>query len=272
VRRDWAAYLDAETEFDRKMGLVLARLEQDGLADNTVVVHFGDNGASMARAKQFCYEEGFHVPLIIRWPKGIPAPAHFKPGTTDDRLIDGIDLAPTMLAIAGAPIPPKMQGRAFLGDHAGPPREYVFGTRDRCDETPMRLRSVRDARYRYIRNFHPEVPFLAANHYKETQYPVWDLLKTLHAEGKLTPPQEFLCQPRMPEEQLYDLTLDPHQIRNLASSDDPRTHGELVRLRAVLDRWIEEIDDQGRFPEPTRPNTNPTPKTKANSTRKKSAS
>jgi arylsulfatase A-like enzyme len=249
VRKDWAEYLDEGTELDRKISLVLAQLEQDGLADNTIVVYFGDNGASMARAKQFCYEESFLVPMIIRWPKNFAAPRNLNVGSIDDRFIDGIDLAPTMLALAGLPKPPKMQGRVFLGDHTEAAREYVFGTRDRCDETVMRIRSVRDARYRYIRNFTPDVPFLAPNNYKERQYPVWNLLKKLHAEGKLTPPQEFLCQSRMPDEELYDLQTDPHQIHNLALSDQPGPQAALKRLRGVLEKWIEESNDQGRFPE-----------------------
>ncbi|MEP6673292.1 MAG: sulfatase, partial [Chthoniobacter sp.] len=246
VREDWAKYLDSETEFDRKVSLVLDQLKRDGLADNTVVIYFGDNGASMARAKQFCYEEGFLVPMIMRWPKDFPAPKQYKPGVVDARFIDGIDLAPTMLAIAGAPKPPKMQGRNFLGEHAEAPREYVFGTRDYCDTTGMRIRSVRDAHYRYIHNFTPEIPFLAPNNYKETQYPVWNLLKKLHAEGKLTPPQEFLCQPRMPDEELYNMDADPHQIHNLAKSDKPEDKAELKKLSAVLDQWIVDVDDQGR--------------------------
>ncbi|MEO6786913.1 MAG: sulfatase, partial [Chthoniobacteraceae bacterium] len=246
VRKDWAQYLDSATELDRKIGLVLAQLKKDGLADNTVLVFFGDNGVSMARAKQFCYEESFLVPLIIRWPKDFPAPMNFKPGTVDARFLDGIDLAPTMLAIAGAQKPAKMQGRVFLGDHTEAPRETVFGTRDRCDETVMRIRSVRDARWRYIRNFTPGTPFLAPNHYKETQYPVWNRLKELHAQGRLTPAQEFLCQPRMPDEELYDLDTDPHEIKNLAASTAPEHQATLKRLRNVLEKWIEEVGDQGR--------------------------
>lgn len=250
TRTDWAAYLDDASELDRKVGRVLEALEKDGLADNTVVVFFGDNGQSHVRGKQFCYEEGLLVPLLIRWPKAFPPPAHFRAGTVDDRMIHGIDLAPTMLALAGAPKPPKMQGRIFLGDRCEPDREYVFGYRDRCDETAMRIRSVRDDRYRYIRNFTPEVPFLAPNAYKERQYPVWNLLKELHAQGKLTPPQEFLCAPRMPDEELYDLQADPWEIRNLATSDKPEHQAELKKLRAVIEQWIVDTDDQGRFPEP----------------------
>jgi N-sulfoglucosamine sulfohydrolase len=245
TRADWAQYLDAATELNRKVGLVLRQLEQEGLADNTVVVFFGDNGASMVRAKQFCYEESFHVPLIVRWPKQFPAPKQVQPGKVDARFIDGIDLAPTMLGIAGAKKPAKMQGRVFLGEGAEAPREYVFGSRDRCDETVMCLRSVRDARYRYIRNFMPETPFLAPNNYKETQYPVWNLLKELHAQGKLTPPQEFLCQPRMPAEELYDLQADADEIHNLATASSPEAQAALKRLRQILEQWMREVHDQG---------------------------
>ena len=245
TRQDWADYLDSASELDRKIGLVLKQLETDGLASNTIVVFFGDNGAAMARAKQFCYEEGFRVPLIIRWPEDLPRPENFTPGTETARFIDGIDLAPTMLAIAGEKKPAKMQGQVFLGAAAEAPREYVFGTRDRCDETVMCIRSVRDAHYRYIRNLTPEVPFLAPNHYKENEYPVWNLLKDLHARGKLTPAQDFLCQPRMPDEELYNLESDPDEIHNLAASEKPEDQAELNRLRTVLAQWMKANHDQG---------------------------
>jgi len=245
TRKDWAQYLDSATELDRKVGLVLEQLAADALANNTIVMFFGDNGAAMARAKQFCYEEGFHVPLIIRWPKDVPAPKQIKAGLVEERMIDGIDFAPTMLALAGAAKPARMQGRIFLGDRAEPAPEYVFGTRDRDDETVMCIRSVRDSRYRYIRNLTPEVPFLAPNRYKETEYPVWNLLKQFHAEGKLTPVQEFLCQPRMPDEELYDLQNDPDEVHNLATSEKPEDQAELKELRAVLAKWMAETRDKG---------------------------
>jgi hypothetical protein len=153
-----------------------------------------------------------------------------------------------MLTLCGAKRPPKMEGRVFLGAAADPPRRYSFGARDRCDETVFRFRTVRDARYRYIRNFTPDRPFLQANKYKETSYPVWNLLKELHAAGKLTPAQDALCAPTMPAEELYDLEKDPYEINNLAKSKD---HAEaLKRLRAELERWIEETKDQGAKPEP----------------------
>ena len=247
VRADHAAYLDAATELDRKIGLVLTQLERDGLADKTLVVFLGDNGEAHIRGKQFCYEEGLRVPLIVRWPKAWPAPTHLSAGQIDDRLVEAIDLAPSMLSLAGALVPPKMQGRVLFGENAAPPRQYAFGARDRCDETVFRLRTVRDERFRYIRNFTPDRPFLQPNEYKARQYPLWTLLPQLYAEGKLTPAQAALCAPRMPEEELYDLETDPHEIRNLAGSAG---HEMVIeRLRQVLEKWMVETDDQGRTPE-----------------------
>ncbi|OGV66093.1 MAG: sulfatase [Lentisphaerae bacterium RIFOXYA12_FULL_48_11] len=250
TREDWAAYLDDASELDRKIGLVLKQLESDGLADNTVVVFFGDNGQAHVRGKQFCYDSGLHVPMIIRWPKDFPAPKQIKQGFVDDRLLASIDLAPTMLAVAGGPKPEKTEGIVFLGDNAAPSREYVFGARDRCDETATRIRTVRDARYRYIRNFTPDLPLLAPNAYKERSYPVWNLIKQLHAEGKLTPVQAALAAPVMAPEELFDLDQDPYEINNLVKSEKPEHQEALKRLRVVLEKWIEGSGDQGRIPEP----------------------
>lgn len=248
VRADRAAYLDAASELDRKVGRVLDQLRADRLADNTVIVFFGDHGEAHVRGKQFCYEEGLHVPLIIYWPTKLEPPKHFRPGTVDDRLLEAIDLAPTMLALAGHAKPPAMQGRIFLGDRAEPPRRYVFGARDRCDETVLRIRTVSDGRYRYIRNFLPDRPLLLSNAYKERRYPGWNLLKKLHTAGKLTPAQARLCEPTMPPEELYDLQADPHQIDNLA--DQPQHAATREHLRQVLDEWIEQTNDQGTNLEP----------------------
>jgi arylsulfatase A-like enzyme len=248
TRKDWAEYLDSAMELDRKCGVVLRQLEKDGLASNTVVVFFGDNGQAHVRGKQFCYEEGLLVPLIIRWPPGFPRPKNFKPGSEDSQLLEAIDLAPTMLDIAGRAKPGRMQGQSFIGQNAGAPKQYVFGARDRCDETVFRFRTVRDARYRYIRNFTPERPFLQPNEYKEKQYPVWNLFKELHATHQLTPVQEKLCEPTMPPEELYDLESDPWEIKNLAGS--AQHTATLERLRGVLEKWIEDTHDQGKQLEP----------------------
>lgn len=257
TRQDWAKYLDSLSELDRKIGLVLQQLEKEGLADNTIVIFFGDNGQAHVRSKQFCYESGLHVPLIIRWANRAPAPAKFIPGSVDSRLLNLIDLAPTMLDIAGLSKPPKMEGRIFLGDHSEPDRRYVFGSRDRCDETVMSIRTVRDRRYRYIRNFTPDVPLMAPNAYKEKQYPVWNLIKKLHAEGKLNSAQETLCRPRMPEEELYDLETDPYEIRNLSPSTRPEHQETLARLRDALEKWMDDTHDQNIISKKKNDNTSP---------------
>ena len=128
----------------------------------------------------------------------------------------------------------------------------------------FRFRTVRDARYRYIRNFTPERPFLQPNEYKEKQYPVWNLIKELNREGKLTPAQAVLAAPTMPAEELYDLHNDPHETNNLAKSSVGAA--VLQRMRDVLEKWIEETNDQGKELEPlalaankgvTKTNTNP---------------
>lgn len=253
VRADYAAYLDAAKNLDIKVAKILALLERDGLADNTVVIFMGDNGEAHIRGKQFCYEEGLRVPMIVRWPKKLPAPAHYRAGTTDNRLLEAIDVAPTLLSFAGVPLPEKMQGKPFLGPAVGAPKTYVFGARDRCDETAMRLRTVRDARYRYIRTFTPEVPFFSPNAYKSKQYPAWDLVQELAKQNKLTPVQAVLAAPTQPAEQLFDLVEDPHEIRNLVASTKPEHTAALARLRTELESWITRTDDQGRFPEKLSP-------------------
>ncbi|MFA6546521.1 MAG: sulfatase [Limisphaerales bacterium] len=251
ARKDWADYLDSATELDRKVGLLLAQLEADGLADNTMVLFMGDHGQAHVRGKQFVYDDGLSVPLIIRWPKSIPAPKNFKPGTVSDQLVCSLDFTATSLALAGVKKPDGMQGRVFLGEQSEPARQHVFGARDRCDETMFRFRTVRDAQYRYIRNFMPERPFLQANAYKERSYPVWNLIKELGAAGKLTEWQKnFYLAPSIPPEELFDMTNDPHSMNNLAASAKPEHQAALKRLRVELEKWIEESNDQGRIPEP----------------------
>ncbi|MBE2285022.1 MAG: sulfatase [Prosthecobacter sp.] len=250
TRKDWAQYLDAATELDRKIGKVMELLKRDGLLENTVICFFGDNGQAHVRGKQFCYEEGLNVPLIMQWPSGVPAPQGYEAGRVSDQLLMSIDLTASSLDWAGVTKPKGMQGRVFMGAHAEPPREHVFGARDRCDMTVFRFRTVADARYRYIHNFTPDRPFLQFNRYKEAQYPVWNLIKELAAQDKLTPAQAVLAAPTMPEEELYDLQNDPFEVRNLAQSNKPEDRAALERLRGVLNEWIERTNDQGRIPEP----------------------
>lgn len=246
VRADWANYLDDAMALDAKVGAILAQLERDGLADSTFVVFMGDHGQAHVRGKQWCYDSGLRVPLIMRWPKGLPVPAGFNPGTASGRIVEAIDVAPTMITLAGAPKPAAMQGRVLFGPRADPPRRYAFGARDRCDETVFRIRTVRDDRYRYIRNFNPEKPFLSLNRYKENQYVAIPAMRRLHEQGKLNAAQEKLFAPGMDPEELYDLDVDPHEIVNLVGSSKPAHQAALERLRAELAQWIERTNDHGR--------------------------
>lgn len=247
ARADWAQYLNTVMALDKKVGFVLRRLEEDGLAETTVVVFMGDHGRAMIRGKQWPYDSGLRVPLIVRWPKGFVAPAGYRAGTTSDRLVASIDVSATTLALAGVEPPLLMQGRVFLGADAAPPREFVFGGRDRGDETVDRIRTVRTRTHRYIRNFHPERPFLQLNRYKERQYPVISLMRDLQAAGELNEVQARLLAPTRPPEELYDLEVDPWEIHNLAHSSE---HQDLLEtLREALDVWVVETNDQGRIPE-----------------------
>lgn len=251
AREDWAAYLDAASDLDRKVGEVLRQLERDGLADDTIVIFMADHGQAHVRGKQFVYDDGLRVPFIVRWAKNFPQPKGFVAGTVSDRIMEAIDLAPTLITLAGAPKPPGMQGRVLFGEHAEPARSFAFGARDRCDETVFRFRTVRDARYRYIRNFTPERPFLQPNAYKEKQYPVLALIKELGTQGKLTEWQKnFYLAPTMPAEELYDMDADPFSMKNLVDSKSKEHRDALVKLRATLETWIADSNDQGKTLEP----------------------
>lgn len=247
VREDWAQYLNTVMALDKKVGTVLDLLERDGLSENTIVIFMGDHGRAMVRGKQWPYDSGLSVPLIIYVPPSLGAFPGYEPGARIDRLVAAIDVTATTLALAGIPKPPKMQGRIFLGPSAEPPRRYVFGGRDRGDETVDRIRTVRTSRYRYIRNFYPERPFLQTNRYKEGNYATIWVLRKLAKEDALTPVQAQMLAPTRPGEELYDIIADPYEIENLAESQD---HQEIVaQLRGVLDRWIQSSDDQGQIPE-----------------------
>lgn len=249
TRKVWAQYLNTVMALDKKVGWVLNRLKSENLLEDTLIIFFGDNGRAMVRSKQWPYESGLHIPLIIRWPTNFITPGDYKQGEVNDRLIASIDVTATTLAVAGCAPPMLMQGRVFLGEGSAPPRQYVFGGRDRGDETVDRIRTVRDARFRYIRNFYPDRPFLQLNRYKEWTYPIIGLLRNLHAKGELNPVQARLVAATRPEEELYDLSEDPYEIRNLA--DLPEYQSDKERLRSALDTWMQETNDQGRIQEPT---------------------
>lgn len=250
VRADWANYLNCVMVVDAKVGKILAQLERDGLADRTVVVFMSDHGQAMVRAKQWLYDSGLRMPLIIYWPPGVPAPEGYRAGAVSEELVTALDLAATTIAIGGGKKPALMHGRVLFGAQREPEPKFVFGARDRCDETVDRIRTVRSRQYRYIRNYYPERAFLQTNRYKEHGYPTMWVLRELHTAGKLRPEQARLMAPARPAEELYDLAADLHEVKNLAES--PAHTAVLREMRAALDEWIAATDDQGRFPEDPR--------------------
>ncbi len=240
TRRDWADYLETAQILDAKVGAVLKRLEEDGLADNTIVFFFGDHGRPHVRGKQWLYDGGIHVPLIIR------RPGHIKPAAVVDDLVGAIDFGPTAMATCGIDVPDYMQGQIFLG-RAAKKRKYIFAARDRCDWTVDRIRCIRTKRFKYIRNFFPDRPYTQLNLYKKLSYPVLTLMEVLDKQGKLTPVQQRWMAPTRPAEELYDLEKDPDEIHNLAG--EPAYRNTLLKLQGRLDNWIRNTHDQGNIVE-----------------------
>lgn len=233
--RDWAAYLDSVRFTDKHVGDVLARLEREGILEQTLVIFVTDHGISHARGKQFLYDEGTHVPFVVRGP-GIAK------GKVRDDLAELIDLGPVSLGAAGLAVPAVMQGKNLFA--AGyTPRTEAFAARDRCDETVERIRSVRDERFLYIRNFYPLRPALQPNAYKDGKSIV-QTLRALHEAKTLDPVAEkLLFSPTRPAEELYEWTTDRWQVKNLAG--EPAQRATLEKMRARLDRWIVETKDKG---------------------------
>ena len=233
--RDWATYLDTVRITDWHVGQVMQRLEKEGVLENTLVVFFTDHGISHARGKQFLYDEGTHIPLIIRGP-GI------SKGKKRNDLVEHIDVAALSLAAAGIEIPKEMEGSDIL-DANHQPKQEVFAARDRCGEATDRIRSVRTENYLYLRNFYPQRPHLMPSNYKDGKI-ILARLRQLHEEKKLDAlAQKLLFSPTRPAEELYLYRKDRWQIDNLA--DHPKHAKVLQDMRQRLDRWLEKTGDPG---------------------------
>lgn len=250
VRQDWARYYDNITAMDYLVADLLKQLDEDGLADNTVVFFWGDHGRGLPRSKRFVYDSGLRVPLLMRWPGQI------QPGTVNDDLVCLFDLGPSALSLAGVPIPAHMQAQAMLGPQKKAPRQYAFAHRDRMDETSDMTRSVMGKQYHYIRNFHPDRPYFQYLDYQE-EMPTMKEWRRLYKEhmnaldpnyGKvLNPVQLLFMQPQKPAEELYDVKADPHEIHNLVN--DPQHLATLRQMRDVLAQWQKATKDLGAVPE-----------------------
>ena len=240
IRQDWAKYLDSWVQTDKEVGKILAELDVAGRLDSTAVFLWTDHGVSHLRGKQFLYEEGVRIPLIVHLPRGQQA------REVRDDIIEHIDIAATSLALAGIEIPDYVQGHDFLAvDHV--PRDHLFMGRDRCDETVDIIRGIRDERYKYIRNFMSHVPHAQPSQYKDGKNIV-QTIRELHAQGELNELQSRPFASRRPPEELYDLDRDPHETMNLATGPDHRER--LVAMRELTYGRMLKERDMGLVPEP----------------------
>lgn len=246
VRRTIARYYDCITAMDRNVGRILAELQADGLAEETIVFFFSDHGAGLPRHKRVLHDSGMNVPLLVRFPKRYRHLAPAAPGETVDRLVSFVDFPPTMLSLLGLEIPGSMQGSAFLGAAAAEARQYLFGARDRIDEAYDLARSVRDQEYLYIRNYMPHLSYNQPSAYSDTA-DIQKEIERLAGLERLAGPQLDFAGPIRSREELYAVQKDPQQLRNLVYSNE---HQEaLGRMRRELERWIRSTHDVGFLPE-----------------------
>jgi arylsulfatase A-like enzyme len=245
IRADWARYYDHLAILDQQLEAKLKALADAGLAENTIVFYYSDNGGVLPRSKRFLQESGTHVPLIIyfppRWRHLAPAP----PGSRIKDPVSFVDFAPTVLSLAGVKIPAYMQGRAFAGTARAAANEFVFLTRDRMDERYDMMRSVTDGRWLYIHNYRPDLPYVQPLEYqfKARGYQSWERMAR---EGKLTAATaQFWGQ--KPTEELYEMGSDPDSVKNVAG--DATRRDILDRMRIALKQRVVDLKDNGFLPE-----------------------
>ena len=238
VREEIAHHYDCLLFTDDQVGQIIAALKRDGHYDNTFIFLISDHGYKLHRHKQMLYEGGINMPCIVRGP-GI------KPGQVRDDLINSIDIAPASLTAAGITIPKKMEGQDFLAK-AYKPKKYTVSARDRCDYTIEKIRAVITPRFKYLRNYTDDRPFMQPT-YKDG-WPVSIKFREMMAAGKMNKTQMIFFDPDGKEpEELYDLSKDPHEINNLAKN--PKFAKQLAKHRAHLAEWIKKTGDKGQKPE-----------------------
>ncbi len=247
VRQDWAQYYDKMTEMDRQVGEILNQLQQDGLADSTIVFYYGDHGSGMPRSKRWPFNSGLQVPLLLHVPEKFRdlAPSDYRAGSETDRLAAFVDLGPTAISLAGVKPPTNMQGIPFAGPYTGNPKQFLFGFRGRMDERIDMVRSCTDGRYVYMRHFYPDRPYLKHVEYM-FQTPSTRVWKELFDQGKLNEAQAKFWQPK-PIEELFDLRSDPDEVNNLAGQAEQAER--LAVMRDAVKQWMIKTRDLGLLPE-----------------------
>jgi len=241
VRNDMARFLSNVVDLDSLVGVLLHKLEEDNLLDNTIIFFWSDHGDGLPFYKRELYDRGIHIPLVIRFPRKAQA------GKRVDQLISSIDFAPTVLSLAGIQPPSYMQGRAFLGKFKSKePHPYVYAARDRMDSEYDRVRAVRDNRYKYVRNFRPELPPYQNVEFRLQQDMMREMLE-MKEKGELNAVQMKWFAPTKAKEELYDLKTDPYELTNLAA--DPKFSETLIRFRNEMDRWLSKVNDLGAIEE-----------------------
>lgn len=245
MRHDWAQYYDKIEDMDSQVAKILKELEDAGLAENTIVGYYGDHGGVIARSKRFIYESGTRVPMIWRFPEKYEHLSPAKPNTKLDRLVSFVDLAPTILSLAGVKIPNYMQGKAFLGEQQTEAREYVHLFRGRMDERIDMVRAVRDNQFRYIKNY---MPHRIYGQYIEYLWraPSCRSWEEAYKAGECNEAQSAFWEQK-PAEELYDVTQDPWEVNNLV--ENPKYAEVLQRMQRETKRWMLNIRDTGLMPE-----------------------
>lgn len=237
AKRDWANGLESAQLVDKQIGEVLQRLEDEGLKDNTIVFIIGDNGRCMPRGKQFLYDGGIQVPILVRWP------AKIKPAQVNDNLVSTLDISKTILDVAGIIPPHALHGRNLLNNSTNDTK-YIFAARDKMDDTHDAMRTIRSKEFKLIHNLMPERAYCQFNQYKETSYPVLAELNVLNLKGKLPPEQAAFMVSTKPEFELYDVINDPDELVNLA--DNLKYKTIKTELQKELKNWREiTIKDKG---------------------------
>ena len=244
---DWKRNYELITALDIWCQQHVQALKEAGLYDNTIIFFWSDHGVGLPRAKRWLYDSGTHIPLIVHVPAKYQHLTDLKPGTTTDRLVSSIDFGATVLNLGNVGRPDYMQGQPFLGSEVPPARDFVYGARDRMDERYDIIRMVRDKRFKYIRNYEPLKTYYQYMNTPEKGATMKDL-RSLHDAGKLKGAPTIYFSKHKPVEELYDTQNDPHELTNLASSDE---HQEILsHLRQVHIKWVQETKDLGLIAEP----------------------